>query len=126
MWSTSIDEFIYNFGSFPSTPDYTTHYYYENFTNTTGVATANTGIETNIFPNPASSLLHVKGLDKPAMNVVITFTDALGRTLSRERTTTNNGELQLDVSYLSAGNYLLSIADQRGKPLLNKTVMIAR
>jgi hypothetical protein len=119
-----LKEFIYNFTAFPSTPDFTTNYYYETFTNTTGIAQNATEPSLLLYPNPAKDLITVAGLDKNAGMISAAFYDAAGRLISREQAGAADGKLQLSVSHLHPGAYLLQLSGKQDAVLLSKIVLV--
>lgn len=73
----------------------------------TAVADAEVEQERALWPNPVVDVLNVDVDDRGTMPIGIRITDLGGRTLSRERAPAKNGTVQLDVSRLNAGTYLL-------------------
>ncbi|MFL5764261.1 MAG: T9SS type A sorting domain-containing protein [Bacteroidia bacterium] len=120
-----LDEFIYNFGSFPSAPDFTTHYYYETFTNTTGVADRDLS-DVSVYPNPAKDVINISGLENNTGVITLTFYDGPGRMLFKEETYANAGTVKISTGDLSPGIYLLNISGASGKRIAAKKIIISK
>ncbi len=73
----------------------------------TNVADAEVEQVRALWPNPVVDVLTVEVDDRGAMPIGMRITDLGGRTVLRERASAKNGTVQLDVSRLSAGTYLL-------------------
>lgn len=119
-----LDEFFYNFTSFPSTPDFTTNYYYESFTNTTGI---NSDVKENniiVFPNPAVNSFTISGIPTSSEKCTLTLVDATGRTMIKRSYTNNTQTLDLFFGNLASGFYFLIIEDAESKVLFKRSVMI--
>lgn len=62
----TLKDFEYNFTAFPSTPNFTTTYYYESFTDKTGIEEAACySDQVLVYPNPSSNTISVVGLNAP-------------------------------------------------------------
>ncbi len=118
-----LDEYIYNFTSFPTTPDFTTNYYYESFTNTTSIADVDGSPELIIFPNPTSDRILIGGIAKNGQSVLVRLIDAAGKT-QKEQVFRASGEVvELNVEELSAGLYLLIVDDIQNSSVRTKRVV---
>ncbi|MEO8150627.1 MAG: T9SS type A sorting domain-containing protein [Bacteroidia bacterium] len=79
----------------------------------------NTGIETTaannnlyIYPNPATNILNISLPNHLPPNSFITINDMQGRVIKEEKISQNNSTIQVDVSALTQGVYLLRINGQ--------------
>ncbi|MGB0403230.1 MAG: T9SS type A sorting domain-containing protein [Salibacteraceae bacterium] len=73
----------------------------------------NNGMEVSLFPNPTSTILNLKASGVQGSELSVAITDLTGKTIhsgtiSREEAT--NG-IQIDVSELSSGVYMLSVSE---------------
>lgn len=111
------NDFIYNWTSFPATPNYVTKYYYESYVDITGikqVASAHSGM---IFPNPATGNIAISKIAVADNTpVVVSFTDIKGQLVGRQYVRYRDG-VQLDVASLVPGVYHVMVSDSEGKLL---------
>lgn len=109
---TLCQSYIYNFTSFPTSPDFTTKYYYETFTNTTGLNN-DLSNETSftLYPNPASATIQVNGL---TLGSSLIINDITGKKVKAITLSSNT----IDVSDLTNGVYFIT------SPLKGKSVKI--
>jgi hypothetical protein len=72
--------------------------------------------EMKIFPNPASSLVHVALLSKESTTAVLSITNMMGQLVYSENINLENGQnqYQIPVNSLGAGFYLLNIKSPIG------------
>lgn len=72
--------------------------------------------EMKIFPNPASSLVHVALLSKESTTAVLSITNMMGQLVYSENINLENGQnqYQIPVNGLGAGFYLLNIKSSKG------------
>jgi hypothetical protein len=77
------------------------------------------GASMDVYPNPATSALNVRGLSG---NATIHIMDVLGRTVKSVSFENINSEIKLNVSDLTKGNYILKVT-QEGK-VMTKSVSI--
>lgn len=81
--------------------------------------------DVNIYPNPAQGYvtLHCSLLD--ASPVIVEVTDLNGTLLERQKyTSTTDGELKMNLSPLSSGNYLIRMVSEKG--IVSKLFSIIR
>ncbi len=124
---TKLDEYIYNFTSFPSSPDFTTHYYYESFVNTTSLNDQVKQIENiTVYPNPANNILNISGIDKKKTKALVSLYDMQGRILTNQEIMIVNGNSQLSISDFSRGNYLLLVRDEAGDIIASQPLVIIK
>ncbi|MGZ4054316.1 MAG: T9SS type A sorting domain-containing protein [Bacteroidia bacterium] len=130
MWTPSARDYItydafnnpiklydyeYNFTSFPPTPDFTTTYYYQVFTNTTSVNDIEASkSNVNVYPNPSSNSIMVSGIDTKSLNAVVSLFDMEGKIISKEKLPMQGDNLQFSVSDITPGSYLMMIQDDKG------------
>ena len=62
-----------------------------------------------LFPVPANDQLNISGLNPVATNTIIRVMDLSGRTVMEEIHTVNGGTVQLNISALAAGTYILQV-----------------
>jgi hypothetical protein len=117
----SLQDYEYNFTSFPSSPTNTTHYYYEAYSDNTSVAQLQRGNDVKIFPNPASDRINiiVSGILPEAL-ITTTILDAAGHRISRTSSAWHNG-MWVRTDYLLPGNYWLVIQDAAGSVITRQT-----
>ena len=75
--------------------------------------------ELRIYPNPANAIVNVR-LNNEAEIVQLNVISALGQTALQQRTSGSN--VQLDVSQLAPGHYLLQATDASGQQHLQRLV----
>ncbi|MCX6296676.1 MAG: T9SS type A sorting domain-containing protein, partial [Bacteroidetes bacterium] len=122
-----LDEYIYNFTSFPSSPDFTTHYYYESFVNTTSINDQVKQIENiTVYPNPANNILNITGIETNKPLALVSLYDMQGRILINQEIMIVNGNSQLSVSDFSPGNYLLVLRDEALAIMARQSVVIIK
>ena len=68
------------------------------------------GMTVTVFPNPASERVTIRLNGNDARYVAVSIIDPAGRV--RYRTTMNAGELEIPVSDLPPGLYIISLTDQ--------------
>jgi len=111
-----LDEYIYNFTSFPPTPDFTTRYYYESFNDTTaGIFSASVENKLLIYPNPAADKIQIKGFEKNNTQINVRLFDVCGRLQSQQLTTTSGESIEIPLNTLSPGMYFVVLEDEKGK-----------
>ncbi|CAN5322912.1 hypothetical protein BH10BAC1_BH10BAC1_17190 [soil metagenome] len=118
-----LDEYIYNFTSFPSTPDFTTNYYYESYTNTTEIHSSNISFEFNVYPNPTSHSFIITGNEKIGHPISIKLVDATGKTQKKQVYRSANDSIEISVEDLSVGIYFLIIEDLQENILSKRTII---
>ncbi|TSA28304.1 MAG: T9SS C-terminal target domain-containing protein [Bacteroidetes bacterium] len=83
----------------------------------------NSGQEFNMFPNPASSIVHIQITDNPTGKSMLTIGNILGETLITRPI--RMGEAIVDVSILQNGIYFVEIATQ-GKQVESQKLIIRK
>lgn len=117
----SLLEYDYNYVNFPPTPDFTTRYYYNYIVDPNGVnnlAAINDNVK--LYPDPATENITVSGISAAKNAVHVTLTDMLGRAFGQQDMKVKNGKINLPVSYLPDGQYLIIIQDGAGAVLGRK------
>lgn len=109
----TLKDFEYNFTSFPSTPNFTTVYYYETYVNLLGVEDVHAN-NVKVYPNPANNYITISqpgmALNTP---VTLTLTNSLGQSVVTERLYWK-GDMQMSLAGLATGTYWLVIRDGSG------------
>ena len=117
-------DYEYNFTSFPATPNFTTTYYYESFTNTTSVNDiTNANSNVNVFPNPASDKITISDIGLKNAKAIISLFDIQGRLISSENILLQNGIAQFSVASINPGIYLMTIQDDAGTILHKQKIV---
>lgn len=82
-----------------------------------------------VYPNPAEKEIKIRyelpnsKEDKPLQIVI---TDLLGRELHQQTAECCNGQLDIDISNLNAGNYVIGIYNTHGKLLNTKHLRVIK
>lgn len=74
-----------------------------------------TTFSINVYPNPANDMLMIEVPDEYVDGLVIEIINILGQTSIGRTETLPSGPLQLDVSHLAAGLYVIKCMTQRGE-----------
>ncbi len=110
-----LKNYLYNWTSYSSTPDYTTTYYYELYLDATGTKEKALASDLlSVYPDPVSGTLTVSlqgaaGSQPGVLSVI----DIQGRLMSR-RSVNNCQQLQLPVDDLAPGVYWLMLQQANG------------
>lgn len=121
---TKLFEYQYNFTSFPSTPNFTTTYYYESFVNTTGLSNSKKENDFIIaYPNPCNDELSIIGIDNKHQNVFVLIYDAQGKLVSKQFLPVNNNKCEVILSEIKPGNYFIELQDVRSNSLTTKEII---
>ena len=120
----TLFEYDYNFISFPTTPNYTTVYYYQTYTNTVltnNVVKLNEAI--SIYPNPAVDQVTISqtGILQKGM-LTVTLVNISGQVISTQMIPSQE-QMQLSIGYLVPGIYLIVIQDGAGNMLHRQTLV---
>lgn len=120
-------EYDYNFTAFPSTPNYTTVYYYQTYYDTTHSASIKNTVAENdhiiLFPNPAGNTITISQIATPANPFLsIALMNVSGQIVRRESMPWQN-EVQISVNDLQPGVYWIVIQDGVGN-LLHRQVVV--
>lgn len=94
-----------------------------NTTGTSGVSYINSGTNVAVIPNPSNGLISIVGaVDADA--AIIKVTNLLGQTVHTQNAQITNGNIQevLNLSYLSAGTYILNVNTAAGNKSLHFTI----
>ena len=120
----TLKEYDYNFVSFPTTPNFTTTYYYQTFINNAAVpASPGDGLMASVFPNPATNQITVTGLDIASGSpIVISLINGAGQFVSRESRPTTKDPV-ISVAGLPPGLYELMIQNAAGQVLCRQRVV---
>ena len=87
--------------------DYMDRYHYEAFT-TTGIAESLTAVTAKLYPNPAGAELFLTFSAAPKTQLLATFYSSTGQ-LVRTEVLTARPKVNLDISRLSPGSYILGV-----------------
>jgi len=114
----TLFEYDYNFVSFPATPNYTTVYYYQTYTNTeatNNVVKLNDAI--SIYPNPVLDIVTISqsGILQKGM-LTVTLTNISGQVVSKQEIPSQE-QMQISIGHLVPGTYLVMIQDASGNLL---------
>ncbi len=71
-------------------------------------------VDLEAFPNPASEIVHVP-VDFVEGNVAMTIVDVNGRIVDNQNVTMTNSRLDVDVTSLASGQYIINLAFENGK-----------
>lgn len=119
----TIWDYGYTFTSFPSSPDFTTVYYYEDYTDYTGVAnTAANASNVLVYPNPSSGSVAITQLqvkDGAAINIALVNME--GQLVSSSRVQWH-GSATVSLAGLVPGIYRLLIRGTDGKLLCSEAI----
>lgn len=113
---TTLQNYLYNWTSYSTSPDYTTRYYYETFSDTTPTAVAHPAAMNasaiTIFPNPAQNTISVSCTADAGAghDLRLTICDIYGRTLLRQDIK-NTLRTEVPVSTLAPGVYWAIVDD---------------
>ncbi len=118
-----LDEYIYNFTSFPSTPDFTTNYFYETYNNTTTINSTLNSDKLTLYPNPSINTINIKGFEKNNFIINARFYDVSGRIISVQTSKLLGDEIQISLEDLVKGIYLLVLEDKEGNIICKKSVV---
>jgi endonuclease I len=78
----------------------------------------------NVYPNPASSFIHLQLNKNVIGNVTVQIVDVMGKTLQQQQFSVNGNTLRLGTESLSAGTYLVKLI-YNGEQYIQK-VMVAK
>ena len=121
-------EYDYNFTAFPSTPNYTTVYYYQTYYDTAHpVAVMNNVNAANdriiLFPNPANNTITISRLTAAKYTTLsVSLMNMSGQMVRRESMPWQS-EVQISVNDLQPGIYWIVIQDGDGKLLHRQAVV---
>lgn len=68
--------------------------------------------EITLYPNPTQNLVSVRSTGLDLNNVTCSLADMTGRIIQIESSIQANGELQMDCSQLTKGNYIVTLTDE--------------
>ncbi len=115
-------EYDYNFTYFPSTPNYTTVYYYNLFTSTLAISNTNTNNKFNtitIYPNPAKNSITIN-TQNSINSAFITLINSQGQLVRREKLDNTSN---VNIQDLVPGIYSLLLQDMNGNYLLKQNII---
>jgi hypothetical protein len=120
----TLKDYEYNFTSFPSTPDFTTIYYYQNYLITTNTEiTPEAQQQVIIYPNPVTDHFTISQLNAAmGAHLSVSIFNSLGQLTSRE-TMTWQGSNQIETSTLVPGTYIVIINDSHGMVLSRNSIL---
>ncbi len=109
----TIQQYMYNWTSYSLTPDYTTVYYYETFSDTTPLLstiklTHDDKGTVKLYPNPTTSEIHIE-LGGKSDKLSVAVLNINGQILSKNEWYNTIHET-VDVRFLPSGVYILAIA----------------
>jgi len=121
----TLRDYEYDFTAYPSSPSYTTVYYYSTYTaNSAAVNNVPViGDNVKVFPNPATGTVTITQLDVP-VNAAITISviNVSGQWVSRERLDWQN-QATISIAGLEPGVYWIYIQDGSGNTVCRKPVV---
>lgn len=104
---TKLNEYIYTFTSFPSTPDFETWYYYETFNSTVGISNLPSKSAFNVYPNPTNGIIHLDySTDYPDN---FRLFDLTGNLVYTQPLPIGNQHIQLNIGALANGIYFVNL-----------------
>jgi|GEM_PF-668283 len=111
----TLKDFEYNFTAYPSTPDFTTVYYYQNYLNSLSAPQAPQPADAVLlYPNPVKDFCTITGLQAPAgSRITATVVNAAGQVVSCEGFSWQ-GSYQMATSHLTPGAYWVVLQDDKG------------
>ncbi|MFI5196875.1 MAG: T9SS type A sorting domain-containing protein, partial [Chitinophagales bacterium] len=123
----TLRDYEYNFTAFPSTPNYTTVYYYQTYYDTAHTTAINNIIAANdravLFPNPANNTITISQLAASKNSTLsIALMNVNGQMVRRESMHWQS-EVQISVNDLQPGIYWIVIQDENGKLLHRQAVV---
>jgi hypothetical protein len=81
----------------------------------TGITQINTPVNLlALYPNPATSVIHIEWLNANAGEYLLTLSSTDGRVLDSESLAANTQQATLSTSQLAAGMYFISLIDGQG------------
>lgn len=120
MWSASADTTFILYNSFQQITKSTSgispftdvnNYFYETYT-VAGIADVTSSEIKSLYPNPASNTLKLELANPTIGNITINVYDLSGRLVQATESNTKDS-LNIDVSALSIGNYVLKIVGEK-------------
>ncbi len=120
---TKLDEYWFNFVSFPTTPDFETVYYYQVFTNTTEVnSEVGESINFNLFPNPSNGnmILNYSINESAILNIY----DQTGKLLNAFNLSSQNKSININQTNLTNGIYFYKIISNDKVLHNNKFILV--
>jgi hypothetical protein len=119
----TMQNYQYAWTTFPTTPTFTTTYYYENYQDATSTPAISTQATVTIFPNPASNTITISGMENQDGNLLtISITDIAGRMIAKETAPWHRSR-QLSVEYLLPASYHITIQTQPGRILHQSSIV---
>lgn len=119
----TINNFIFNFVSFPATPDFSTTYYYETFTNTTEAQDLVATHENfNLFPNPNNGNMELKYvLNVDALMYIYDYT---GKKINSYKLLAGKNSLAINENELVSGVYFYKVVTGKDILVWDKFVVV--
>ena len=77
--------------------------------------TAHTDYKINIAPNPIQSVLNITWLSESDAIIYMRLSEALGKTLLTKSANGKSGSIQLNMSNIPSGVYLLEVRNSKGE-----------
>ena len=119
--------YLYDWTSYPATPNYTKVYYYNSYIDTVhDTSTLNVAVmerKALVYPNPATNTLTISQPDIPANSgISITFINAAGQMVSRQATRWRD-DMQLSIADLAPGSYWLVVQSSIGNIVVRQQVV---
>lgn len=117
-----LKDYEYNFTSFPSSPSFTTTYYYGPYV-ASGVPEVDVMDNIKVFPNPASDILTILGSDnRDVSGVSVSIINVSGQMISKESLRWR-GKAEISVKDLMPGMYWIIVRDGNGQLLHRQSVI---
>jgi len=93
-----------------------------NITQNVGVGENSVTETISVYPIPSTGNVNVKLSQLNASTFTLTITDIAGKTISRTENVNNNGTLNVDLSGLQNGSYLINI-ETPGQKIIKKVIL---
>ena len=120
----TLKDYQYDFTAFPSTPDFTTKYYYQTFVDNTGLEDQRIiAKQPKVFPNPSVNSINITELDVPQNTMVgCSLLNAAGQMVRRESMPWT-GKTTLSIADFTPGMYLLVIHNDQGNVIHQQSII---
>ena len=111
----TLENYLYNWTAYSATPDYSTKYYYETFSDTTPVAISNTlaaqpSSSVSVFPNPAQNSISVSCLAVGSSGLRLAICNMQGQTILVQHVK-DTAHTDVAVGTLAPGMYWVLVDD---------------
>jgi hypothetical protein len=118
---TKLNEYVYNFTSFPSTPDFETWYYYEIFSSTVSVNETAEENPISVYPNPNNGLMQLSySLETPGNFILY---DVAGNVVTSQNLLPGKNCVQVNAGNISSGIYFYNVTENGKIKQVNKIIV---